>query len=453
MHAFQTTRHLLHVCSLVVVVALLCTTRSAHAGNDEEMLVGNEAALTGGAVAATISDGTALWHNPAGLATVDRDKLDVSTSAFVVRFYSMPNLITTPTESASGSTSEFVTVPTALSYVRRLSDRTRLGLGIFVPQSNDVIIRAQTDPRAMGTLSDQWVFNVSRQSSLSYFSAGIGYKASDKLTLGFSTYVLYNSEYQATQFSGGTQDRSQNTDFFTSLDISSVKTLALQGGAGLQWQASPKLRLGLMLRSPALRMYRKAWNSSLSTSSFSDAASSTQATTYTPDITERSGVKGGVLLPLQVRGALAYQFSGGYLSVDGDLRPALNSTEDDIDSRRFNWNVRVGGKFYLNETMSVGGGFFTDRNPDKIADGRAPVNFYGLAGGVELRTPIALNEEGKNLIFSTTIGGRYAYGSGDFASLSVPGKVSDVPTQSLSIEKTQIHVHELALLLGSSLHF
>ncbi|MBM4363715.1 MAG: hypothetical protein FJ104_13625, partial [Deltaproteobacteria bacterium] len=40
----------------------------AHAGNDEGFLLGNQAALAGGAVTSSVHEGSAVWYNPAGLA-------------------------------------------------------------------------------------------------------------------------------------------------------------------------------------------------------------------------------------------------------------------------------------------------------------------------------------------------------------------------------------------------
>jgi len=49
------------------------------------VLLGNEAAMAGGAVGAIVSDGSATWYNPAGIASVNRDTLDLSGSATMLR--------------------------------------------------------------------------------------------------------------------------------------------------------------------------------------------------------------------------------------------------------------------------------------------------------------------------------------------------------------------------------
>ena len=51
-------------CQLSKVVLGVCLTASlpARAGNDDEIFVGNQAAMTGGAVSATVSDSSATLN-------------------------------------------------------------------------------------------------------------------------------------------------------------------------------------------------------------------------------------------------------------------------------------------------------------------------------------------------------------------------------------------------------
>ena len=55
-----------------VLGLFIALASSARAGNDDSMLMGNDAVISGGAVAATTTEAMALWYNPAGLAGADR---------------------------------------------------------------------------------------------------------------------------------------------------------------------------------------------------------------------------------------------------------------------------------------------------------------------------------------------------------------------------------------------
>jgi hypothetical protein len=83
----------------LAAIALVSTPCGrALAGNEEGVLIGNEAAMSGGAVTAVIDDGTAVWFNPAGLAHITRTQIDASGSATQLRLAETPELLS----SASG---------------------------------------------------------------------------------------------------------------------------------------------------------------------------------------------------------------------------------------------------------------------------------------------------------------------------------------------------------------
>ena len=123
---------------LVLVVTALWTTACPHtarAGNDEGVLVGNDAALTGGAVAATVEDGNALHHNPAGIGWATSDQVDGSASLFVLRRFRIDDFIQPegqPNEDAAVTALD--SVPSSLSYTRRVRPGPSIALGVFVPQ-------------------------------------------------------------------------------------------------------------------------------------------------------------------------------------------------------------------------------------------------------------------------------------------------------------------------------
>jgi hypothetical protein len=114
----------------------------AAAGNDDQLPVGGEAAIFGNAVVATVSDGAAGYHNPAGLAQSERNQLDASITAVGFRFYSVPELLTSASGEKAGPTvAELVLVPTAATYTRRLSERVVASFGIFSPRTQFFIMQ------------------------------------------------------------------------------------------------------------------------------------------------------------------------------------------------------------------------------------------------------------------------------------------------------------------------
>ncbi len=135
------TRAMRALARTLALTALLVVSR-ARAGNDDSILLGNDAALVAGAVVSNSNDGSALWYNPAGLARATQSSLDASASAFALRRYKMPGLISAVGgRGGDASFTEIVSIPSALTYVRRWGD-SMVGLGLFASQVQDFTLRA-----------------------------------------------------------------------------------------------------------------------------------------------------------------------------------------------------------------------------------------------------------------------------------------------------------------------
>ena len=148
--------------------------------------------------------------------------------------------------------------------------------------------------------------------------------------------------------------------------------------------------------------------------------------------------------PLLVRGGLAYKMDRGWLGVDVDMAMSLDRDEE-VASRDFRWNLHVGGMYELSNTIALGAGVFSDRNPERVLG----VDYYGLSFGGRFTSSHALEQDGE-IVFVTTLGARYAYGSGDFAGIQVPDFDAGTGFER-SVGKSRNH--ELSLNLGSAVRF
>lgn len=79
--------------AMSALALLVLAQAPLRAGNQNSFLLGNLAALCGGAVAVVGDDGASLWYNPAGLVAVDRDALDLSGSAYMLRLRDYPGIL------------------------------------------------------------------------------------------------------------------------------------------------------------------------------------------------------------------------------------------------------------------------------------------------------------------------------------------------------------------------
>jgi len=131
---------------------LALAPRRAHAGNDDELLAGNHAAMMGGAVMASVDDASAAWYNPAGLGAISRSQVDLSGTVYTLRFYRAPDFMTLSTgESDDASVTEFVSIPTQIVYGRALASHLTLALGYFVPQATNAAARHASSSCALAT--------------------------------------------------------------------------------------------------------------------------------------------------------------------------------------------------------------------------------------------------------------------------------------------------------------
>ncbi len=123
--------------------------------------------------------------------------------------------------------------------------------------------------------------------------------------------------------------------------------------------------------------------------------------------------------------------------------------------RRWQINARVGGRYHVDETLSIGAGLFTDTSPARILTeyGQTQIDFFGGSIGFEMHTPHTLgpDEPAPDIVFAQTFALRYALGLGRIAGLRFAD--ADAETSRDFVVSTPTTVHELSLHIGSALYF
>lgn len=435
---------------LAAVAALVSSPPHARAGNGDGVLVGNEAAMTGGAVRATVRDGTATWYNPAGLASIDRDVVDVSGNAVLARIADEPGLISSTTgERNDGGYLEVVSIPSAATIARRLEPGVTLALGIFAPRFEQHETRTGLDAQS-GSSAARWTLSSAQNRSTYHAGGALGLRLGPQLRLGISLLGVYRDTSDTFQTAGVFELPNRNTHLLARGGIRRIRSFGAELGLGIQWEPHPGVLFAVTARSPGLEL-----------------ATEIRVTTTEVDVTLRDGELDelsflpvdreslapglAVLTPGQLALAFAHRFDRGWVAIELDVQPPFDV--EGVLRRRLVYNVRVGGRYELDERVGVGFGLFTDRSEGSpIRElGETRVDFYGLSAGLEYRTPHRLNEEegGRTMVFSTTFALRYAFGLGEVGGLRFD------PTRGTDPETVPVGttIHELGLHVGSALYF
>lgn len=433
---------------LCVVGIVCCAPSAALAGNDDGVLVGNEAAMTGGAVCAIVGDGSAAWYNPAGIARVDRNAVDVNGSAFVLRIGVAPGLLSSESgNEADGGYVELVSVPSALTLVRDLGGGVHGAFGVFVPRfhSHTDIVGLE-EPTADGLT--RWQLTESVNASEWHIGGALGFRVDPRLRLGVALFAAYRNVFYDASFAGGyvAADGTPLAAFAVS-GRANLEALGAEIAVGMQWQPIDELHVGLSIVSPGLNFaarYRVV--------GFGVSGSADGTVGFGVEDEGELQPAVGMISPARVRLGVAYAFDRGWIALEGDFQHPIDDASLGV-ARSWNWGLRAGTRFFLDPKIALGFGLFTDLSaePEPNEFGRTRIDFFGGTAGVEIRNEHRLGEgeSASTIEFSTTIALRYAVGVGTVGGLRFD------PTSDGVVETTRVdtNVHELSLHIGSALFF
>lgn len=406
-----------------------------------------DAALIGGAITATARGGGAAWYNPAGLGHLRGLRLDASVNGYTLAFGGQPDIVTSnPNAELERLTSlDLTVVPAALTATAKFG-KFGVALGVFVPSQSVQIIRTKVE---IDEPEEQLAFAYDLYSRYQEYHVGpsMGWSPWSDLTLGASALVTYRTlEHSADVFSSVNPGRVGVQSHYTRDWIQ----VGLEFILGLQWRLSRSLRMGAVVRMPALRLGQDLQEVTATVTSVG------QNLETNVDFSQNLGLEASIVAPARFHTGFAYDIADWRLAVDGSLQLPMKNQSLDIDLRPV-VNARLGATKQINDTMAAGGGIFTDRSPNRTPTtfGQTQLDFYGLTGSFTfgklyqvLSRGSDVFKEPQGLLFQTTISLSYALGLGTIVSAEVnssetsPISYQDVPAR--------IVAHEISVHLGST---
>jgi hypothetical protein len=434
------------------MAVVLVAPRPAEAANRRSFFFGGEAAQTGAGLIARVRGTDALFYNPAGLAGQTRSRLDLSMTAVNLRLQSVGDGLRVElpdgVASADLTATEVQPIPSALVFGRRVSETVGVAYGIFVSQSldNRLDARIERDQVAIptGGAADVRAGLNSQELSKTYLiGGGVGWQVLPNLRLGSALFVFFDRATTSLQVFSSVDPGAGDPSFFLSSESADVKTLGLAPTVSVQWEATPDLDFGAIVRVPAFSVYGWGDRSPLA------ASVTSEGQTFSADREPIDEWGVDPLTPLAVELMGAWTVGSTELGATLELVAPIEGEGVRPVDTNFQWNLRLGFLYHLNESLSVGAGLYTDRDVEREDQGDVSlgVDYYGITGGLSLRRALGAAEE---LLFSSTLAFGYAAGVG-----TIPGVTLDPINDLGAVTSTPIDVlfHELTLNLASGLEF
>jgi hypothetical protein len=424
---------------------------------------GDAAAMTGASGMALYHGGGAVWYNPAGIAGSERNQIDLSASAFVLRLRNSSGLLTTEipgaTHVADLAAVSIQTVPSAVVFKRRLYKKLHGALVILVSDMESYHL--EDDMMARGGAYTYYQ-RTSIDQILQTYHLGftLGWEVSERFRIGWSAYAVYSRfsyEVRATTEAHTSVDPSTGvaTSPYLLVDNSAAESSlwGIQLGMGLQWQLAERWHLGLMVRAPVIEIQEKSTALRVLTSAMQPEHGVGTGLYVNRPLARRVA---DLVSPMQVVLCLAFKQPRYWIGLEGDVTLPVKNFQEWLDYPA-QWNLRFGGHFLVGKRAALGFGLFTERSlrREPVADfpGDAVFDYYGATFGVSWRTTYKLAKplRADGLVLTTTIGLRYAFGTGSMTT--VRNNLVDLENAITTFGQQHRNVHELGLYIGSSLYF
>ena len=411
--------------------------------NYDNVLVGKNQALEGGAYIARANDASANFYNPAGLAAAEKTSLNASSTGYVW------SRITSKSSGADISTSKIEGVPGYFGAVLEppfVDTRSwRIGFSITrsVSWSPGGIDQSLTDTGIAGL--DRATYSTEASFGTQVYQLAVAWAPVKSFRLGVSGGLATTNFNSKVSLSGAVTQAGQPGQFLSTLRTNGSDN-AIVFGIGAQWDVVAGLTIGALIRPPGIRM----GGSSTVTheSNYLLPVGSTAA--YFRDEAGEFQYK----LPLEASAGLSYRFGAWELEFDLRYHDAVSQ----YDFYRSNvpyqvltqtaagpvnttapppvipysakrvFNGAFGGNVRVWEHATVHAGFYSALSPVDDAQ-NSPLrkaDLYGFTGGFDFQFEK----------FGASIGAGYQFGTSVPTPITIGNTslgASEVKLQSISI--------------------
>ena len=412
--------------------------------NYDNILVGKDQAIEGGAYIARAGDSSANFYNPAGLVQSQGASLNASSAGYVY------TELTSTLSGTSISSSKLDNVPGYIGSVSKMPfvDARNLRFGLSITRAvswSPGGVDQTFDASALGFGRLNYSSSANFQTQVYQAAAGFSPVLDRSLRLGLGVGLAQTS-YSNNNTVSGTQTSSGQPAQFLETTRASGTDSALLFTFGAQWDVIGGLIVGAIFQPPGIEL----WNTSLVTSESSVVGATGGSAQYYRD----GGGTFRYKLPLTVGVGVAYRFR--IFEVEADLRyhHAVSQYEFYRGSAAYQtlttsagsttvttsppplaqyaakrvFNGAIGGKARIGRHSTVHLGFNTALSPvaDPATSPLREANLYAFSGGVDFQLTHFGASVGASYQFGTSPG--QSAGNGNVAILQ-----SEILLRSFSV--------------------
>ena len=438
----------------LLVLAGVLSSATARAQNMDTFYLAGDAALQGGAITANARGGGSIWYNPAGLAKLPGLRFDVNVSAYALGFGDHADV-----EAANPSTTvtrlsvlDLRAVPAAMSLTQRFG-KVGVGFGVFVPNADATYLRTRVQqPAQAGFPAVDFGVHIDSSEEEYFGGPSFGIPLGPGVDIGASLFVHYRTDLAVAAIDAAIEGDDGFAASVTSHQLYDSIQVGVQPVLGVQLRPTNKWQLGFTLRFPSFRVYQILQTILVETSTSTDAPGE-----HRSEFDEFVGFSASMVKPPRLHAGVSHEFGLTRLAVDASYQFPLYNPDVDQDLGPL-FNLRIGGKHRLKETLQLGGGIFTNRSSLRSAKrfGDAKIDYYGLTAALHLGTPYEVAERNGRklrpfswLNFGSTVALSYSIGLGDVVRAQV-GLNRDENVIYREVQAS-VTAHELVLTWASSI--
>lgn len=416
---------------LAALLALLAPAAAA-AFNPETIFLTPEAAMAGGAVLAADDEGGAGWYNPSALGGLRRSSVQVGASAYSVHASRLRDALVTslPWETIpqSASDTSYGSVPSVLAYAMAVRPGLGVAAGIWTPSASDQHMaltgRSTGDypdaafPGVRATYEQHYA--LTNRADDTWVGAAAGWQALPTLRVGAALQGAYATSVSVvdlqtsiTTTSADPLQQGAHVNVSVRSDESMVAGRAL---LGVQWDVTGSLRLGLVVRSPAVRVLAWGTTTRLLSASVLLPGYAPQVAQVVRQTSPEAGLS--VVDVGRLSAGLAWAAGAWDVRLDGDWNPVFLRRDG---AAREAWSVRAGALHRWSEDLTVGAGAFREGARLLASQGHFALDTYGLTAGLSYRPARVVRAlgGGKAWDLVTGLAVRAAYGTGHGPGMTV----------------------------------